>query len=143
MLGDRIVITNRIEELRRMSQWLRDSANEADIGTDLLQKLDVCANEAVANIIFYAYDDEKSHDITLELAKTASGAALVIRDDGRPFNPVEAPEHTTPTGLEDAQIGGLGVHLMRRMLSRLDYQRADGINVLYLEACAGTLAGNA
>jgi len=133
MLGERIVIANRLDELPRMSQWLHDSAASLGLEESDAFALDVSANEAVTNIISYAYGDQLRHDITLELHAAGNGARLVIRDDGKPFNLLEAPEHKAPGAIEEARIGGLGILLIRRMMSRCSYERADGFNVLYLE----------
>jgi anti-sigma regulatory factor (Ser/Thr protein kinase) len=133
MLGDRIVIGNDISELRRMSEWLRTIVAETDLPGELLYRLDVIANEAVTNIISYAYDDAARHDITLELTKSAGGATLVIRDDGKPFNVLDVPARQPPKGLDDAAIGGIGIHLIRRLTSRCDYRREGRFNVLSLE----------
>jgi anti-sigma regulatory factor (Ser/Thr protein kinase) len=132
--SNRFVMGNDVAELRRMTQWLQESAAAAGIARDLARLLDQCANEAVVNIISYAYEDEKHHDITLELSKSANGACLEIRDDGKPFNMLEVPEREPVASLADAQIGGLGIHLIRRMTARCDYRREGGFNVLSLEA---------
>ncbi len=132
--GDRLIIGNEMTELRRMSEWLVASGLASGIPQDVLFKLDVCANEAVTNIISYAYDDSERHDITLDLIKTATGACLIIRDDGKPFNLLEAPPHHQPASLADARIGGLGIHLIRGLMSQCAYERENGINVLRLEA---------
>ena len=143
MFGEQLVIGNSVEDLRRMSQWLTASGVAADIPQDMILVLDFCANEAVFNIISYAYDDAASHDITLELNATQNGAVLVIRDDGRPFNMLAAPEHKIPANLADADVGGLGIHLIRRLIARCDYRRENGTNVLILEAQPKRPAGNA
>ncbi|MCX7140704.1 MAG: ATP-binding protein [Proteobacteria bacterium] len=130
----RFVMGNDLAELRRMTQWVQESAGAAGIAPEVVRILDHCANEAVVNIISYAYEDAKRHDIVLELNKTAHGAGLVIRDDGKPFNMLEAPEHRPAENLAGAQIGGLGIHLIRRMAARCDYRREGGFNVLSLEA---------
>ena len=132
-LANRLVISNQVSELRRMTEWLWANGTAADIPQDLLFKLDVCANEAVINIISYAYDDSRQHDITLELNKTAAGACLVIQDDGKAFNMLEVPERKHAKSLADAEIGGLGIHLIRRLMPRCDYQREGTFNVLSLE----------
>jgi anti-sigma regulatory factor (Ser/Thr protein kinase) len=107
MHADRIVIGNRIEELRRMTHWLTESASAAGMAKDVVMKLDICANEAVMNIISYAFTDSSPHGIVLDLTAIGGGARLVIRDDGVPFNPLQLPEHAMPASLEDAEIGGL------------------------------------
>jgi anti-sigma regulatory factor (Ser/Thr protein kinase) len=132
-LANRLVIANQVTELRRMTEWLWANGTAADIPQDLLFKLDVCANEAVINIITYAYEDSRPHDITLELNKTEAGACLVIQDDGKAFNMLEVAEREKAESLADAAIGGLGIHLIRRLMERCDYQRQGAFNVLSLE----------
>ena len=133
MLSERFVMANDLGELRRMTQWLWTHAAEAGIAEEQVHLLDVCANEAVTNIISYAYADSVRHEVTLELSRIASGARLVIRDDGKAFDVARAPKHVAPTSLSDAEIGGLGLELIRRMTSRCEYRREDGYNVLTLE----------
>jgi hypothetical protein len=65
----RFVMGNQVAELRRMTQWLQESAGAAGIEPDVVHILVQCANEAVVNIISYAYEDAKHHDIALELNK--------------------------------------------------------------------------
>lgn len=134
LLSDRLVIGNDLSELRRMTSWLRASCESAGISRDVAYKLDFCANEAVANIISYAYDGPEPRDITLELNETEGGARLVISDDGKPFNVLAAPEHQTPENIEAAHIGGLGIHLIRRLITDCEYRRTGSFNVLSLEA---------
>lgn len=143
MLADRIIIGNDLGELRRMSQWLRGSAAAANIPDDLVFALDFCANEAVTNIISYAYVDSARHDIVLELTPAERAAKLVIRDDGKPFDVPRAPEHIAPASLADAHVGGLGIHLIRKLMAHCDYRREGQFNVLSLETQQTTQTRNA
>ena len=143
MPGDHIVIGNDVAELRRMTGWLRAYTKAVDMPPQLVHRLDVCANEAVANIISYAYDQPGWHEITLALSETARGVRLVIRDDGKPFNVLEVPEHVAPANLDDARIGGFGVHIIRRLMAHCDYRRENDINVLSLETAHKLQPGNA
>jgi anti-sigma regulatory factor (Ser/Thr protein kinase) len=142
-LCNRLVIGNSVTELRRMSQWLRECATAAGIPRELVLPLDHCAIEAVHNIISYAYDDARPHAISLQLGKTGNGARLVIRDDGKPFNMMEAPARARHSNLEDAAIGGLGIPLIRRLMAHCAYRREDGLNVLVFEAEREPRPGNA
>jgi anti-sigma regulatory factor (Ser/Thr protein kinase) len=96
----------------------------------------------VFNIISYAYDDARSHDIILEMSITEAGARLVIRDDGRPFNLLAATLPATASSLEDARIDGLGIPLIRKM-ANCRYERVDGQNVLTLELSQKPPSGHA
>ena len=133
MFSDRLVIVNDLRELRRMSAWLQDACAAADFGADLAGRLDLCANELVANIISYAFDDGQRHEIALEVTAAPEGASLTVRDNGRPFNLLEAPAHRQPESIEQARIGGLGIHLVRQLSSGCRYRRDGGFNVLTVD----------
>jgi len=125
-------ITNQLSEVGRMSLWLDEAMRQHGVPEDLGFKLDLCANEAVTNIISYAFSENGKHEIMLQLSVDDSGATLVIMDDGVAFNLLEAPEHVQPATLEEAEIGGLGILLIRRLMHRCTYERQDGRNVLRL-----------
>ena len=55
-----------------------------------------------------------------------------ITDDGRPFNPLSQAEPEPPKDLASAQIGGLGLKLVRSFAGSIDYQRCDAMNRLTL-----------
>ena len=58
---------------------------------------------------------------------------VAVEDDGEPFNPLEAAEADTSKPLEERAIGGLGVHLVRKLTDALEYQRHEGRNLLVMK----------
>ena len=56
-----------------------------------------------------------------------------VEDDGQPFNPLEAPEADTTNPLEERTIGGLGVHLVRKLMDGLEYKRQGERNLLTIK----------
>ena len=132
--ASRLVIPNRLEALRPMSEWLEESIRGRGLPESLAFRFDLCANEAVTNIISYAYADGAPHEISLRLFRDGDAVCLEIEDDGAAFNPLQRPEHAQPASLEDADIGGLGVDLIRSFMSDCRYVRRDGRNVLTLAA---------
>jgi serine/threonine-protein kinase RsbW len=125
----RLVIRNQFAELRPMSSWLSRSIKAMGGSDEEIFNFDLCANEAVTNIISYGYTDQNEHEIILDIACSGNILCLSIEDDGVPFNPLEKPEHLTPHNLEDAQIGGLGVDLILRMMKECHYARINGKNI--------------
>lgn len=114
------------------SAWLRTLGDSFDLGSELVFRLDLCASELVANIVSYAFDDEAPHTIALDLILEPQSVKLVVADDGREFDPLELPEPVTPATLEEASVGGLGVHLVRQFADQVSYERASGRNQLTL-----------
>ena len=110
------------------SRWLAD--RHAPPAADYFANLAI--EELVTNCIKYGYDDSVEHIIEIELKLCAGELLLTVTDDGHPFNPLELPAPDTHLPLEDRPIGGLGIHLLRKMSDRMDYARTDGKNRLTL-----------
>ena len=130
----RLTLANDLAELRRMSQWLERSCHAMGLAAARCSELELCANEAVTNIVSYGYEAPGRREILLRLARVAAGVSLTIEDDGRPFNPLAAQVPVQPASLAVAGIGGLGIKLIRGMMAECHYQHRGGKNILTLIA---------
>ncbi|PWU18558.1 MAG: ATP-binding protein [Verrucomicrobia bacterium] len=110
------------------SRWLAERA--APAAADYFTNLAI--EELVTNCIKYGYDDSAEHFIEVEVKLCPDELVVTVTDDGRPFNPLEAPEPDIALPVADRPVGGLGIHLLRRMSDRMDYARSDGKNLLTL-----------
>ena len=132
-----LVVANDIAELRRMSAWLVGEARALGVPAPVVDDLEVCANEAVTNVINYGFEGGRRHEIALRIAVDARQVSLQIEDDGRPFNPLDLPERPDPPSLREAPVGGFGVRLIRRLMPASRYERRGGRNVLTLSTAIG------
>jgi anti-sigma regulatory factor (Ser/Thr protein kinase) len=128
----RLVIANQLSALREMSEWLAESARGLGASEDQIFNFDLCASEAVTNTISYAYPEPGLREIALELSGQPDSLTLTIEDDGIAYNPLARPEHTQPANLEEAEIGGLGIDLIRQFMSECRYARLQDKNRLTL-----------
>jgi len=128
------VICNEVSQLRRMTEWLRAHADGMHLPDKLAFDFDLCANEAVANIISHGYPKGGAHEIALRFFRNGDSICLEIEDDGIPFDPTDAALPDQPECLERAPIGGLGIGLIRKTMHECYYARRDGRNVLRLIA---------
>jgi len=115
------------------SRWL--AARNVPPAADYLANLAI--EELVTNCIKYGYDDAGEHVIEIELKLSANELVLTVTDDGHPFNPLELPEPDTSLPVEDRPIGGLGIHLLRKMSDRMDYERHAGENRVTIRKSLG------
>jgi anti-sigma regulatory factor (Ser/Thr protein kinase) len=94
---------------------------------------DLVLEEVLTNIVKYGYKDEARHEIEV-IAKVDSGqVVLEFRDDGRHFDPLQAPSPTFGEPVATQRLGGRGIHLVRRFVTDCSYQREDGRNILKIE----------
>ena len=110
------------------SRWL--AGRNAPPAVDYLANLAI--EELVTNCIKYGYDDSAEHIIEIELKLSEAQLEIIVTDDGHPFNPLHLPEPDTSLPLEERPIGGLGIHLLRKMSDAMDYTRTEGRNRLTL-----------
>ena len=95
-------------------------------------EVNLAVEELVTNTISYGYDDDGEHLIELVLRLEGGVLAIEIADDGRAFDPLQAPAPDIGASLQDRAMGGLGIYLVRKTMDTVAYRRQDGRNVVTL-----------
>jgi anti-sigma regulatory factor (Ser/Thr protein kinase) len=73
---------------------------------------------------------EQPGEIRLELdLEPPEAAILTVIDEGPAFDPLSVPPPVIPASLDDAPVGGLGIHLVRSYADACEYKRHGGRNV--------------
>ena len=87
--------------------------------------------ELVANSITHGYvESGTTGDVDLRLETDGTALVAYVSDTAPPFNPLDLPAPDTAQAIEQRALGGLGVHLVRRLAHSVDYQRVSGRNVV-------------
>ena len=129
-----IQLLNRLDELERLAVAMDQLGKDWGIPANYIMELNLAVEELFTNIVFYAYDDQEQHEIEILFEHPETGCVLItLSDDGKAFNPLENPTgDNLVKSLEEREIGGLGIHLVRKMVSHIEYKRLDGRNILLL-----------
>jgi len=127
----RLVLRNDVAELQRLAGWLERLAHQG-MSSDVSFAVQLCLEEAVANIIMYGAARGDRLEIAVELERNGGTLVARIEDNGRQFDPTRAPPPAVAASLEQAKVGDLGIHLIRSFASGMDYERRDGRNRLTL-----------
>lgn len=126
----RLVLRNDLAELERLAGWI-DGWTQHEVSADVSFALQLCLEEAVANVIMYGGKDDRL-EIAVELERKGGMLVARIEDTGREFDPTQVPPPLMAKSLEEAKVGDLGIHLVRSFASGMDYERRDGRNRLTL-----------
>ena len=137
MAEERITITNELSEIKTVSERFDTFAQRQAIPQVIAAKIQIALDELLNNIVSYAFRDEERHEIEVRLEHTGLRLSVTISDDGVAFNPLAIKEPDTDTGLEERQIGVLGVHLVRNLMDEVTYQRRIERNFLTLVVYVG------
>lgn len=127
-------IENKIESVSCLEEFLNTLADVMPLSNSQKMFLNVALEEALSNIILYAYPEGTCGEITLTATCYEHELDFLFVDKGISFNPlVEAEEVDTTLSLEDRPVGRLGIFLIRKLMDELSYQRNNGENRLYMK----------
>jgi sigma-B regulation protein RsbU (phosphoserine phosphatase) len=125
-----LTVPNHLSETSRVKEHFDTFCEHYGIPKQVRLKMHVVFDELLTNIVSYAYPDKNDHDIGIKVELSADRLKVSMVDDGVPFNPlgVETPDTELP--LEQRKIGGLGIHLVRKMMDKVSYRRRIDKNVI-------------
>ncbi|MCC9620380.1 ATP-binding protein [Thalassospira sp. MA62] len=129
-IGIRSVISNDQKELNGFLETLGERLDESGVDFAVATRIQVCLDEMLSNALKYGYPPEQAGEIEISIGFAGDEVAVTVCDDGVAFNPFErdAPE-SLDQSLEDRDIGGLGIHIVKNMATRFDYQRDGDRNI--------------
>ena len=123
-------VPNHIEQWPSLRRTLHEYGVCVGIEKHTLKKLEIALEEAVVNVISYSHATEMELKIqrsSLNVQRPALNVTLT--DNGVPFDPTSS-ECDTAKVIEERQIGGLGISLLRQITDEQHYQRTDEKNQL-------------
>jgi len=115
-----------------MLAWIEVYGEHHQLSPAVVNALSLSLDELVTNIISYGYNDDETHTIVVTLSNDEYTVTVRLEDDARPFNPIAADEVDVSTPLDQKPIGGLGIHLVKKLMDKIHYERVDNKNILTL-----------
>jgi ammonium transporter len=121
---------NDLSEIATINATFGGFAGEHNLPVKIRRRMGIAFDDLLNNIISYAFRDEDEHEIDIRAELAGGRLTVTISDDGIPFNPLVIKAPDTSLSLEEREIGGLGIHLVRSMVDDISYQRRIDKNVL-------------
>ena len=132
ILDEQLTLSNDVKEVERLGAFIKDVVTRLDIEKPLARKLRLAVEEAVVNVMNYAYPVGSKGNVDIRVASDGQRLDFTITDTGISFNPTEASTADTTLSAEERPIGGLGILLIRQLMDSINYERINGKNVLTL-----------
>jgi serine/threonine-protein kinase RsbW len=112
-------IDARLESLPKINDFIVAALKQ--LGTEKeLHNVQLAVDEACTNIIKHAYCDEGG-PITISCGLQGGRLIITIKDKGNPFDPTSIPPPNLESDIHERKIGGLGMHLMRKLMDEVCY----------------------
>lgn len=121
-------------QYEKMFEFIKASLREFGCEEEFINKVSLASEEVLVNIINYAYP-ESSGDISIEckMNDDSKGVTIVFKDNGISFNPLEKVDPDITKPVEEREIGGLGILMVKKLMDHVKYERNNNMNILSIE----------
>ncbi len=130
--GFRMTIVADLGEVARVHAAFAEFADAHAVPASIRRSMSVALDDLLNNTISYGFAGRESGEVTIEVELRTDRLSVTLTDDGKPFDPFGMAAPDTAPSVEERQIGGLGIHLVRRMMDEVSYLRRADRNVVTL-----------
>ena len=128
-----LTMRNDLDDLSKLHALVETVAQESGLSGSMQSSLELALEEAVVNVMKYAYPEGTTGLVNMEAIERPGELEFILSDSGKPFNPLDVPEADVTLGVEDRKIGGLGIFLVRQIMTDVGYEWNQGRNVLSMK----------
>jgi serine/threonine-protein kinase RsbW len=120
----------RFEYLDEIREFVAGVAQKGGFGEKDVYSLQLAADEAASNIIEHAYEGVSDGFLEIDCEMRSDAIVIIMRDEGKPFDPSSVKQPNVKADLSERQIGGLGIYLMRKIMDDVQYESKGRTNTL-------------
>lgn len=128
-----IRLANDLDEVSLLAEFVEDLCAELDLSAETTMNINLALEEAVANVIMYAYPSGERHEMLLKVTSSPTQLVFLLADNGISFDPTKVEDVNIMLPIEERPVGGLGIFLIRSIMNEVSYQRLDGTNHLIMK----------
>ncbi len=125
-----ITVTAKLDSMPIVAEFIETTLEEACCSPEMIMTMSIATDEIFSNIARYAYANGGDANIALEITNKSRLITLTFTDEGKPFDPLTAPEPDITLSAEERKIGGLGIFMVKKMTDEVTYEYKDGKNIL-------------
>lgn len=129
-----LVVKSLTDNLDDVIEFVDKELEGCACSAKTLTQINVAVEELFVNIAHYAYGDETGlATIRVELSEGRNAVMITFIDSGKPYDPLAKPDPDTTLSVEERQIGGLGIFMVKKSMDDVTYEYKDGKNILTIK----------
>ncbi len=127
------------ENVDKVIEFVDEMLEEYGCGMKEQMAIDVAVDELFANIAHYAYNPETGYaTVKVEVVEDPLSVEITFVDNGKPYDPLAKADPDTTQSIEDREIGGMGILIVKKSMDAVDYEYKDGKNILTIKKTFST-----
>ena len=127
-----LTLHNDVEQIALLPEFVEAVAKEAQLDNEATFNLNLALDEAVSNVIMYAYPEGTDGMVDIKAIVDGKHVSFIITDSGKPFDPTAKEDIDINSKMDERPIGGLGIHLVRTIMDTVKYERKGENNILIM-----------
>ena len=128
----RLTIPSTTLKLSKVRRFVEGHARACGFSSDVIDQLSLAVDEACTNVIRHAYSGSKSGPVDISVEVDPERFTITIRDEGKSIDLEEYAEPDLAEAIESRRGGGFGVHIMRRLMDLVEYEKHGKFNEVHL-----------
>jgi anti-sigma regulatory factor (Ser/Thr protein kinase) len=125
-----IGVTNTFGDIPHANKRISAFCLEHNVPAKLLNCFSLSLDEVLTNILTHSIGDKGDREIAVRIDIGGGFLSATVSDDGKPFDPLSLPEPDIHAPVEERKVGGLGIHLLRKLMDTVEYRRTNEHNEL-------------
>ena len=131
---EQITVEATLENLQTVIDFATEQLEVRACPMKTSMQLELVIEEIFVNISNYAYHPEiGSATFRMEFESNPDAVLMTFIDSGKPYNPLEKDDPDTTLDIDERDIGGLGIFLVKKNVDEITYEYEDGKNILRMK----------
>ena len=129
-----IHIEATIDNIPTVTAWVDEQLEALDCPMKAQMQIDIAIDELFSNIALYAYNPETGPaTVRVEVVKEPLAVVITFIDKGIPYDPLQQEDPNTKLPIEEREVGGLGIYMVKKTMDEVTYSYKDGQNILTIK----------
>lgn len=123
-----------ISNVDKVISFINDELDRVNCPQKTKVQIDVAIDELFSNIANYAYNpDVGDVTVTMETHENTRSVVITFIDKGKPYDPLKKDDPNVNASLNEREIGGLGIYIVKKSMDDVQYEYKDGKNILTIK----------
>ena len=129
-----LTIDATIENVAAVTAFVDEQLEQLNCPAKTQMQVDIAIDELFGNIANYAYNPNVgTATVRVEVTDDLPAVVITFIDNGVPYDPLAKADPDITLSVEEREIGGLGIYMVKKTMDDISYEYKDGKNILRIK----------